>query len=87
MAEVLNLVINDDFGLLDRNDGVDAGEGIYAYLGKPETNTLELNFLANIVDHEVDPLLASGILDIECSGCEREYGNLVGEYKTLKLSL
>ena len=41
MAEVLDLVIKDDLGLSDSNDGVDASEGIYAYLGKPETNNLD----------------------------------------------
>ena len=39
MEEVLDLVTNDDFGHSGSDDSVDEGDGIYAYLGKPETNT------------------------------------------------
>ena len=79
VEEVLDQDTNDDFGISESNDGVDEGEGITAYLGKTETNTLELNFLAVLVNHKVEPPSASGRLDIERSGCESDYGRSVGE--------
>ena len=53
VEEVLDQVTYEDFGLLECDDSVDEGGGIYAFLGMPQTNTLELNFLAGQVDHEV----------------------------------
>ena len=32
--------LNDNLGLSDSDNGIDERDGIYAYLGKPDTNTL-----------------------------------------------
>ena len=56
-------------GPSDSDDSVGEGGGIYAYLGKPETDNRELNLLASLVDNEVEPPSASGGLDIEHSIC------------------
>ena len=53
VEEVLDQVTYEDFGLSECDDSVDEGDGIYACLGMPQTNTLELNFLGGQVDHEV----------------------------------
>ena len=70
MEEVLDQVTNDYFGLSYCDDRMGEGEGIYAYLGKKETNNLELNFLASLIDHVVEHPSHSGGLDIEHSGCD-----------------
>ena len=87
MEEVLDQDTNGDFGISESDANVAEGEGLYACLGKPATNTLELSFLADLVDHEVEPPSASGSHDSESLGYESDYGKPVGECKSLpKLS-
>ena len=84
---MLDLVTNDAFGISDSDDSVDEGEGVYAYLGKTETNTLEKNFLADLFDHRIEPPSVSRSFDIEGSVCESNYGRCVGECHLAKVNL
>ena len=82
---MLDPFTNDGFGISDSDESVDEGEGVYAYLGKPETNILEKNLLADLVDHKIEPPLVSSGFDIECSVCDSNYGRCVCECHLAKV--
>ena len=60
VAEVVDLVQNEDFGLFESESDEEGGEEIYPYQGQPVISPQELLRLGNTVESDSDGV-ASGI--------------------------